>query len=70
MNNLKVEKTMVVTLTGTDLHNLKIFLKRVQLQGHEALNFVHILDRLEHAEDAPPPEITETELAGVETTQA
>lgn len=33
-------------LTKTDIHNLLVFLDRVQLSGSEAVTFVQILEKL------------------------
>lgn len=33
-------------LTKTDIHNLLVFLDRVQLTGNEAVTFVQILEKL------------------------
>lgn len=35
-----------MSLTNNDIHNLIVFLNRVQLSGNEAVTFVQILEKL------------------------
>lgn len=38
-------------LTNTDIHNLLVFLERVQLTGNEAVTFVQLLSKLKEMQD-------------------
>ena len=39
-----------MSLTKTDIHNLLVFLDRVQLTGSEAVTFVQLVSKLTQAE--------------------
>lgn len=50
MGGVKVE------LTETDIHNLLVFLKRVQLTGEEAVTFVQLLEKLTQMQNSKKEE--------------
>lgn len=43
-------------LTATDIHNLLVFLNRVQLTGNEAITFVQLLEKLTQIQNSKKEE--------------
>lgn len=51
-------------LTKNDIHNLLVFLDRVQLSGNEALTFVALCEKLKKIGDANANNPTKQDVSG------
>lgn len=51
-------------LNQTDIHNLLVFLDRVQLSGNEALTFVALCEKIKKIGDANANNPTKQDISG------